>query len=133
MQLCVTVAVAAVSISAAWVLPDGGLSGLLADLLGIVGVATALGIPFSVWAVMSPEAADRWDARPARRPVTVVVPVVWWVLVSAAAWCLAHVEQSATSADHAAMTLLWCVEAGGLAFALAFSVMHLRDRRRAGG
>jgi hypothetical protein len=62
-----------------------------------------------------------------------VVPVFWWVLVGGGVWCLAHVERSTTSADHAAMALLWCVEVAGLAFALAFSVMHLRDRRRAGG
>jgi hypothetical protein len=132
-QLCVTVAVAAASVSAAWVLPDGGLSGLLADVLGTLGVVTALGIPFCVWAAVSPRAAGRGTAHPARRPVPVVVPVFWWVLVGGGAWCLAHVERPTPSADHAAMALLWCVEAAGLAFALAFSVMHLRDRRRAAG
>jgi hypothetical protein len=131
-QLCVVLSVAAGCIPAGWFLPEAGPLGLVAWVLACVGVMAMLAIPFAVWAVIAPGAARRWEEDP-RAPVPLPVPIFWWLLIGAAAWALTHIEPPTARADDAGLTLLWCGWCGGFAFAVAFSVMYLRGRRRTAG
>ncbi|WP_425953381.1 hypothetical protein [Xylanimonas sp. McL0601] len=133
-QLCVVLLVATGFASAAWFLPDVGMLGLVGTVLGFAGVTAVLGVPCAIWAVIAPGAARRWDEKGHREPLPLAVPIFWWLLLGGTAWALTHVEPSPTTrADYGGLALVWWGWGGGLAFAVASSVMYLRRRCSSAG
>lgn len=120
----------AVCFAAAYLLPDGGVLGLVGTVLGFIGVVVALALPFAIWRAISPAAASRWDANPDEEPLPVAVPIFWWVLVGGVAWILTVIEAPTTVGDYILLVLLWCGLVATVAFAVVFSRRYLRDRRR---
>ncbi|MBT0995302.1 hypothetical protein KIN34_13510 [Cellulomonas sp. DKR-3] len=125
-QLAITVLVPAVLIWAAWRLPDDGLLGVLGYVLACIGILTVFAVPFTVWKVLSPASAARWEANPKSQPVPLAVPVTFWAMTGACVWGLTLV---APDGDTVVIAVLWCIAAATAAFAAAFSHLHLRDRR----
>jgi len=126
----VTAAFAAACFFVAYLLPEGGVLGLVASGFTLIGMVATASLPMNIWRFISPDGAARWE-KAGGRPVPLIAPIIFWTGTIVVAWILlTGTDPAVTFGDYAALVFLWCVVAGAAAFSIAFTRMYLKDRRR---